>query len=208
MEILEDSGLYTLGSISVLEHTPLLLLARDPRPGGTCGEWANGSELQASGCTSQFTRGTYTSRCSKSREHICKVVVCVHQPPGGGPRAPWGHWAGCRGWSPRPGMRLCPELGSPGKQGASGISVDTHGSFFTQVPSGSLEPGGQPEPHPVPGFRAPPRFSELKGQHEGAHLRRPTLPREEAAAGFEPGLFGNPGPGLQCRWALNSKNQV
>lgn len=86
--------------------------------------------------------------------------------------------------------------------------MDTHRSFFTQVPSGSLEPGGQPEPHPVPGFRAPPRFSELKGQHEGAHLRRPTLPREEAAAGFEPGLFGNPGPGLQCRWALNSKNQV
>ena len=30
MEILEDSGLYTPGSINVLEHTPLPLLARDP----------------------------------------------------------------------------------------------------------------------------------------------------------------------------------
>lgn len=71
-----------------------------------------------------------------------------------------------------------------------------------------MVPGGQPEPHPVPGFRVPPRFSELKGQHERAHLRRPTPPREEGAVGFEPGLFGNPGLGLQCMWVLNSKNQV
>lgn len=89
---------------------------RSPCPWGTCGERANGSELQASGCTSWSIRGTYTvrftSRCSKSREHVCKVVVCVCRPLGGGPRAPWGHWAGCRGWSLRPGMRLCPELGS------------------------------------------------------------------------------------------------
>lgn len=107
------------------------------------------------------------------------------------------------------GDEAVPRTRLPEKQGASGISVDTHRSFFTQVPSGSLEPGGQPEPHPVPGFRAPPCFSELKGQHEGAHFCRPTPPREEEeAAGFEPGLFGNPGPGRQCRWALNSKNQV
>lgn len=36
-----------------------------------------------------------------------------------------------------PKMRLCPELGSPGKLGASGVGVKTHWSFFTQVPSGS-----------------------------------------------------------------------
>lgn len=71
-----------------------------------------------------------------------------------------------------------------------------------------MEPGGQPETHPVPGFLVPPRFFELKGQHEGAQLCRPTPPREEEAAGFEPGLFGNPGPVLQRRWVLNSKKQV
>lgn len=129
------------GSTNVLGRTESPLLARGPTcPRGACREQEHGSELKASGCTSWSTRGTYTvcftSHCIKSREHVGGgVSVC--EPLGGGPGASGGHWASFRRWSPHPKMRLCPELGSPGKLGASGVGVKTHWSFFTQVPSGS-----------------------------------------------------------------------